>query len=106
MIADPAQLLVAPSYLKFPSYVEVKYFYELVPAVNFASVIVDPVLGPCVKISSTNPLDFGLHTLNLKVTEQFSGLTHTTSFNVFITCVRSIVPATQLGNQTYYIYDP
>ena len=61
LIGNTAQMLVVPKYLKFPSYVDVDYFFELVAPVPYASIVVDPVLGPCVKIVSTNPLDFGLH---------------------------------------------
>jgi len=94
-----------PSYTKFPSYVAVQYLYEFVTPYSFIAVVIDPTLGPVVKIETTNPLDFGSYALTLRVTEEFSLLQHETSFTLQITCVRGIIPATTVSDLTYYIHD-
>jgi hypothetical protein len=42
LVGDPAIYLAVPMYIKFPSYVAVQYFYQIVPPVAYASVVVDP----------------------------------------------------------------
>ena len=51
----------ATKYDKYPSYVVVEYLYDFVAPYPFLEVVYDPVKGPLVKISSTNPLDYGLY---------------------------------------------
>jgi len=68
-------------------------------------VFYDPVSGPKVKISSTDPLDYGLYEIELRATESFSGLTSITNFSVQINCVRAILPTTQVSDLTYFISD-
>lgn len=97
-VDDPALLLEVPKYVKFPSYVDVQYLYEFVPPQPFASVIVDGSGNSKVRISSNNPLHTGDKTINLKVTEQLSGLTDVTSFNLQIKCVRVISPTSTLAS--------
>jgi hypothetical protein len=81
-------LIEAPLYDKFPTYVDVEYLYDFVTPNPFIEVIYDSIRGPLVKISSTNPLDYGFYEIELQVTESFSGLTSITKFNVQINCVR------------------
>jgi len=97
-VDDPESLLSVPEYFKFPSYVDVQYFYEIVPPQPFASVIVYGSGNSKVRISSNNPLHTGDKTISLKVTEQLSGLTHVTSFNLQIKCVRVITPTSTLAS--------
>lgn len=68
-IDDPDLLLSVPQYLKFPSYVDVQYFYEIVSPREFASVIVDVNSNSLVRISSSNPLHTGDYSIDLRVTE-------------------------------------
>ncbi len=75
-------MINVPHFDKFPSYVDVEYLYDFVTPYPFIEVIYDPVAGPNVKISSTNPLDYGLYEIALKATESFSGLTSITKFSV------------------------
>jgi hypothetical protein len=98
LIGSSAILLKVPSYLAYPSYVNTSYFYSLVQSVGYAQVVVDANLGYCVRIYSTNPLDFGLHTLSLKSVDEFSGLYDITTFNVTLTCVRAITPNTAIND--------
>lgn len=106
LIGDPAMYLPVPQYDKFPSYVDVQFTYQVVTPVPFAEIYIDPILGPKVQLQTTNPLDFGYYTLELLTLEEFSGLTHTSFFNVQVTCVRSITPTTTVPDFTYYVYDP
>ena len=94
LIGEEPILIEAPRYDKFPSYVDVEYMYDFVTPYPFIEVVYDPVQGPLVKISSTNPLDYGLYEIELRATESFSGLTSTTTFKVQVNCVRSITPTT------------
>jgi hypothetical protein len=98
-------MINAPHYDKFPSYVDVEYLYDFVNPYPFIEVIYDPVAGPNVKISSTNPLDYGQYEIELRATESFSGLTSITKFGVQVDCVRSILPTTQVSDLTYFISD-
>jgi hypothetical protein len=75
-------MINAPRYDKVPSYVDVEYLYDFVNHYAFIEVIYDHVAGPNVKISSTNPLDYGLYEIELRATESFSGLTSITKFSV------------------------
>ena len=59
-----------------------------------------------IKIETSNPLRTGVHTIDLLVTEDFSGLTHITSFEVLVTCVRTISQATNTNDVIYFITDP
>jgi hypothetical protein len=59
-----------------------------VTAKAYISIIIDPVNGLTLKIETSNPLDTGSHKIDLLVTEDFSGLTNITTFNLLITCVR------------------
>jgi hypothetical protein len=77
----------------------------LVTPQAYISIIIDPLNGPTLKIETSNPLDTGLHKINVKVTEDFSGLTDITSFNLLITCVRQINPIVSLDPLTYFITD-
>jgi hypothetical protein len=67
--------------------------------------MIDPVSGPTLKIETNNPLDTGLHKVDLLMTEDFSGLTNITTFNLLITCVRQINPIGSLKPITYFITD-
>jgi hypothetical protein len=41
LVNDPPLLLSVPAYFKFPSYVDVQYFYEIVQPFTFVSVVTD-----------------------------------------------------------------
>ena len=84
---------------------DVEYLYDFFTPYPFILVIYDPITGPKVKISSTNPLHYGLYEIELRATESFSGLTSVTKFSVQVNCVRSILPTTQLSDLTYFISD-
>ena len=48
----------------------------------------------------------GFYTVTLQVDEEFSNTTRTISFNLLVTCVHSILTASTISNQLYYIGDP
>ena len=106
LIGEPTIVLTPPSYTQFPTYCDVDYLYDFVTPYPFISVVYDALIGPTVQISSQDPLDYGLYTIELRTTETFSGLKHVTSFKVQVTCVRAILPTALVDDFTYFISDP
>ena len=98
LVNDPAITLAAPSYTYFPSYPAIEWEYTQTTTYPFIQV-----LNGSVKIETTNPLDTGYYKVDILAKEVLSGLSHTTSFNVRITCVRSITPSATISDELYYI---
>lgn len=96
--------LLAYQYAFVPTNAVLDVVYELVSPPAF--VTLNLVAGPWVEIFTTDPNDTGIYTIQVKTTDNESGLTQTQSFQLTVSCVQTITITAPLADVIYYITDP
>lgn len=108
-VSDPAILLVVPEYTIFPANSNTDCFHQLgAGAPAFVTLVpdADPLADPKIQILTTSAADTGIYSIDLIYTDLFSGLTHTDTFILTVSCVRTITQPNLVAPVTYWITDP
>ena len=98
-IADQAIMLEVPVYSQTPTIAETKFTYTVIsPTPAFVTLLGTGDDNSKVQIVTYDYAETGFYMVTLQIDEEFSNTTRTSSFNLLVTCVHSILTSSTIGN--------
>lgn len=87
-----------PTYTWYPTQSTTFFTVAKTAGPSFVTIGGNPLK---IQIYTTTTSNTGTYTVTIQTTETYSGLTGTASFNLVVSCVQSIAPASALANVVY-----
>jgi hypothetical protein len=108
LVGSPQVLLDVAQYTLDPPNADRFFSYTVSasPTAAFVSVVELTSGVFKVKILTADSADTGTYTVDVKFKENYSGLTHTNTFVLTVSCVQSIAVGSSMAPVLYYISDP
>jgi hypothetical protein len=106
LISDPAMILSVPLYDTVPINANTRCFYSLAASTPlFVTLVGDVYSLPTIRIQTTDVTKTGVYNIDVLFTDEYSGLQRTDTFQLTVSCVRSIVETAVLADVEYFITD-